>query len=287
MTVARIVVVTHTAQPSGAELDLLRLVQHTRRTDFLVVLGEDGPMRSALSREGAEVVVLRFGDELLSVRRADLRKPWKLVGVVPRALMAMVSLYRFLARCDRTVVVPSSLKAGVLAGPAARVAGATVVWQIHDRLTSDYLSARTAVLAQLAARWIPHAVLVRSETVRRTLELGNKPVGLVPYMAAPPIDHEYIVRPDFNRIGIVGRIDSWKGHEIFIRAFARAFPPPSPVHAVVVGGGLFGNEQLERELRALAQALGVDERVEWRGHRRDVWLEYDRLDAVVHAVNDP
>jgi glycosyltransferase involved in cell wall biosynthesis len=86
--------------------------------------------------------------------------------------------------------------------------------------------------------------------------------------------------------GIVGRIAPWKGQDLFVRAFAAAFPTGAE-RAVIVGAQLFGEERCERELRALITRLGLAERVELRGFREDVWSELARIDVLVHASTIP
>jgi glycosyltransferase involved in cell wall biosynthesis len=88
------------------------------------------------------------------------------------------------------------------------------------------------------------------------------------------------------RFGIVGRLAPWKGQHVFLAAFARAFPTGDH-RAVVVGGALFHDQGYEAELRALAATLGLDTRVELRGHCDDVGAELARLDVFVHASVTP
>ena len=67
----------------------------------------------------------------------------------------------------------------------------------------------------------------------------------------------------------MGRIAPWKGQDLFLRAFARAFPDGRE-RAVVIGDALFGEEAQARRLRSLAAELGIADRVEFRGHDGDV-----------------
>jgi glycosyltransferase involved in cell wall biosynthesis len=50
---------------------------------------------------------------------------------------------------------------------------------------------------------------------------------------------------------------------------------------------MFGEEDYERELPALAARLGLAERVEFRGFRQDVWRELASFDVLVHASLTP
>ncbi len=82
--------------------------------------------------------------------------------------------------------------------------------------------------------------------------------------------------------GMLGRIAPWKGQDLFLRAFAAAFPAGGE-RAVLVGKPMFGEESYERELHALVAQLGIAERVEFRGFREDVWRELASFDVLVHA----
>ena len=86
--------------------------------------------------------------------------------------------------------------------------------------------------------------------------------------------------------GMLGRIAPWKGQDLFLRAFAEAFPGGTE-RAVIVGTAMFGEEDYERELPALAAELGLDVRVEFRGFREDIWRELAALDVLVHASLTP
>ena len=82
--------------------------------------------------------------------------------------------------------------------------------------------------------------------------------------------------------GMLGRIAPWKGQDLFLRAFARAFPGGEE-RAVLVGTPMFGEEAYERELHGLAASLGLAGRVEFRGFREDIWHELAAFDVLVHA----
>jgi glycosyltransferase involved in cell wall biosynthesis len=92
--------------------------------------------------------------------------------------------------------------------------------------------------------------------------------------------------PAAMTFGIVGRIAPWKGQDLFVRAFAAAFPAGAE-RAVIVGAPLFGEEACERELHRLIAHTGLAERVEVRGFREDVWSELARIDVLVHASTIP
>ncbi len=102
-----------------------------------------------------------------------------------------------------------------------------------------------------------------------------------PYPRAP--ESPVATTTTTTTFGIVGRIAPWKGQDLFVRAFAAAFPDNTGERAVVVGAPLFGEEACELRLRELIAHLGLTERVLLRGFREDVWSELARIDVLVHA----
>ena len=87
-------------------------------------------------------------------------------------------------------------------------------------------------------------------------------------------------------VGMVARLQRWKGIEVFIDAAARCQTHPSPLF-VVVGG----EHPLEAGVLAAAEArvarLGVGERVRFVGFQSDVPMWMQACDVIVHASITP
>ena len=81
-----------------------------------------------------------------------------------------------------------------------------------------------------------------------------------------------------------GRLTRWKGHENVLRAFANL---ESGQCVLVIVGHAQGREAYVRELKGLAQSLGVDAFVRFVPHSPDMPLLYAASHAVVHAATDP
>lgn len=94
------------------------------------------------------------------------------------------------------------------------------------------------------------------------------------------------VKDDLRTVGMVARLDTWKGQDLLIRAFARAFPD-SDTRLLLAGAADFGREEYEDELRRLADQLGVGPRVEFLGHVEDVPALIRSLDVCVQASTRP
>ncbi|HSH62150.1 MAG TPA: glycosyltransferase family 4 protein [Acidimicrobiales bacterium] len=88
-------------------------------------------------------------------------------------------------------------------------------------------------------------------------------------------------------IGIVGRLQPWKGQEVFLRAAARVARSHETVQFAVIGGAILGSEgDYPDRLRKLAVDLGIEGRVTFAGHQDPVYPWIDALDVVVNASFD-
>jgi glycosyltransferase involved in cell wall biosynthesis len=280
----RVVYLGHTARLSGAEIGTLRLIQAAERVQATVLLAEDGPLVGAMRDAGATVEVLPLAERARGVHRAEVR-----VGLSQAAGAFDVACYvgvlrRRIRALQPDVVHTISLKAAIYGSIAARLAGAPCLCHVQDRIAPDYLPARAVGPVRLILSTVPSALVVPS---RATLEAagGRFRRGLrtaVIPLPTPIPARAFEVRDRVERVGIVGRLTHWKGQHVFLEAFARAFPEPH-VRAVLIGSALFGEDAYERDLRAQARALGIEDRVEFAGFVHDVQAELQQLDILVHA----
>jgi glycosyltransferase involved in cell wall biosynthesis len=276
----RVVYVDHVARMSGAEIALARLLPALENVEPHVVLAEDGPLAARLLRAGVSVEVLPAPPSVRDVRRdrvAPGRLPIRSAGA---SAIYTARLARRLRALRPDLVHTWSLKAALYGTAAARLARLPVVVHLHDRLAEDYLPGPAAGLVRTVVKRLPVAVVATSEATRRTL--GD--AASAAFVVHPPVEIDprpRVASGDF-RVGLVGRIARWKGQDVFLRAFAAAFPSGG-ARATLVGAPLFGEESYERELRSLCSELGLDGRVELVGFREDVAAELARLDVLVHA----
>lgn len=279
----RVVYVDHTAQLSGGELALLRLLPALRGVQAHVVLAENGPLVDRLLREGLSVEVLEMERSARQLSRRQVRP----IALPTRALLGSTTYVARLAlrlrRLKPDVVHTNSLKAAVYGGLAARIAGVPCIWHIRDRISSDYLPGGAARMIRFMARALPCEVIANSSTTLSTLRLPASRGRVIP----SPLHSPRVVRVRSNsetlRVGMVGRIASWKGQDVFLSAFARAFPRGLE-QAVIVGSALFPDDQeFAARLFRLAHELGIGPRVEFVGFTEDVAAELSRLHILVHA----
>jgi glycosyltransferase involved in cell wall biosynthesis len=86
---------------------------------------------------------------------------------------------------------------------------------------------------------------------------------------------------------VAGRISDWKGQELLVRALARGELAGNGAVALIAGDAWPGQEHHVQQLSALAQSLGVAERVRMLGFADDVGSLYAAADAVVVPSTRP
>jgi glycosyltransferase involved in cell wall biosynthesis len=286
----RILFVDHCAQLSGAEISMLRLLRSFSDVDAHVVLFEDGPLAVRLGSSAITSEILVLPERTRALRRSrtnTLPSP----RVLFDAGAQVFKLVRRIRAVRPDVVHANSLKACLIAGVAARLTRVPCIWHVHDRIEPDYLPRRAVALVRFLARRLPTAVVANSHATLASLRLApeHRPAGVVVsgsvpsefFAAASPPTPERVPRAAMV-VGMVGRLTPWKGQDVFLEAFARAFPD-GDVRARVIGDALFDEENYAASLLARARTLRIADRVEFRGFCHDVPAELAALDVLVHA----
>jgi len=290
----RVLYLDHTAQLSGGELALARLLGALDRTrvEPVVVLAEDGPLRELLRRQSIDTHVIPLDEKLRNVRKDSLGVAG-FAGQV-RSLGRIWRYARQLSRFAREqradLIYSNSLKSDFYGALAARMSGLPIIWHVRDRIEHGYLPLAAVWLVRLLARHLPICVVANSASTLQALRLGSAKHTAV---IASGLTREHIERcaaprraNPVPRIGIVGRVAPWKGQDVFLEAAALLVRTGADARFLIVGSAMFGEETFERGLRQLAASLGIAGQVEFLGFS-DVPAILRSLDVLVHASRIP
>jgi len=273
----RVLFVQGAAERGGAERVLLTLARNLPDHGWTPVVAflADGPFVAEVQAAGIETIAL--------AARARVRQPWRARAVVHDITSAV-------ARSGATVVHANGEKMGVFSSWAARSAQVPCVVWLHDAPVRS--ASGTAVQAVLragpTANFVTCSEWVAREFRRRWhVEARAIPNGIdFDAQATPPAP----VRDELGWpatapvITHVGRLQQWKGADVFLRAAAQVAPNHPGARFLVVGGALYGWEtRYAASLPALARALGIDDRVHFTGHRPDALALMAASDIVVHS----
>ena len=277
--------VQSTTEVGGAESVLLNLFSSSaelRRRSVIASLSFGaGDLPARLRALGAEVVELP---------RARLREP---LGIA-RTLVALRALIR--SRGVR-VVVGNGAHPQIFGGAAARLGGARSVFivnMIHAvpllaNDARDALAIRSPCDLMLPVSRASQATLERLRPdVESRLLYNGTPLREVSEADARAARAELGADEGDLLVGVFGRLQRWKGQDIFVEAAGRVASQRPRIRFVVVGGSVFGLEpEFADGLRTRARALGLADRMAFTGFRTDVARLMAACDVVCHTSRVP
>jgi glycosyltransferase involved in cell wall biosynthesis len=281
--VMRVDFISHSGADSGAEQSIVSLIAHWPLVlpRPALLLGQEGAIQERARSSGVETVVVPLRHEIATRRRRDLG-PLSVVTSVFGLARHSGRVRRVMEERSTDVLVAISMKSLVSGWLATRRSGRTIVWDLHDRVDRRYLPWFLVPLLRYVVPRMVDGVVVNSRSTRNTISVGRTPV----IVATPPIELDprpFLPPGDtIRKVVMVGRLAPWKGQDLFIRAFARAFAGTA-TEAYIVGGALFGEDAYEQELRDEAVRLGVADRVHFVGHVKDPWAWLVDADVLAHC----
>jgi glycosyltransferase involved in cell wall biosynthesis len=262
-----------TSEIGGADVSLLHLVAglDAARYRRIVLLPAAGPLVAELEGTGAEVRLVPALKKL--TRRRGRWYLAKYLANYPRAVAAVAAL----VRREQVDLVHTNTLHCLYGFAAARITRRPHVWHVREIVWQSAALRRLEVaLARRFARRlvVPSravAEMFRDGAGRLPPQLVTIPNGVDPTVFHPGRDGTRVraslgVGADEALVGLVCRLDPWKGVETFLDAAARC-QPSGRTRFVVVGGPIEGHERYPRELEARARALGLDGRLRFTGWR--------------------
>ncbi len=307
----RIVFLSPVGVIGGAERVLLgtaaALAGHERAAELHAVLGSDGALAEKLRSRGIAVHVLPLPARLESLgdtqatldpEHSRSRLWFRLALAAPDAFDYAHKLRRLLHQLQPDLIHSNGLKMHLLSA-LSRPRDAVLLWHMHD-----FPSFRPAMVRLL--RWMRcrcNGIVAVSDAVAREVQttIPNLPVHVI--RNAVDLDEFTPLGPvaDLDalaglppapvgslRVGLVATYARWKGHDVFLQAAARIRHPHCRFY--VIGGPIYrtaGSQFSRPELEALANSLGIRERLGFVDFQPDPAPVYRALDVVVHASRRP
>ncbi|CCE11267.1 putative glycosyltransferase, group 1 [Bradyrhizobium sp. STM 3843] len=287
MSNERVLFVDHTGQIGGAELILLDVV--TSRHNASAFLFETGPLSAALAARGLKLITSQHGSGLSRFRRDS-----SVLSALPLAgrLAAIVVEIARAAR-EHDFVYANSQKAFVLAAIANVLVRRPLIWHLHDIISSAHFGAAQRRMQVLLANMCAMKVIVPSEAAAAAFVDAGGRRGLVEVVPnGIDLQSERTLRSELRQrfglpagplVGVFSRLAPWKGQHVLLEALARL----PDVGCIIVGDALFGEQDYAARLRAMADELGLVDRVHFLGHRSDVPSLMQAVDVMVHPSIDP
>jgi glycosyltransferase involved in cell wall biosynthesis len=274
--------VQSTTEIGGAESALLNLFASSaelRQRSVVVTLGfGSGDLPTRLRAVGAEVVELA---------PARLRSPLRLMA-------CLLSLRRLVRTYGVRVIVGNGAHPQIFGGWAARISGVKSVFLVN-MIHAVPLGANDP-RDVMAIRGPCDLMLAISKASQRTLErlrpgvetrllYWGTPQTAVADAELPAARAELGADAGNVLVGVFGRLQHWKGQDVFVDAAAKVARQRPETRFAVVGGSVFGLEpEFAERLKAAARQLGISDRIVFTGFRTDVARLMAACDIVCHTT---
>jgi glycosyltransferase involved in cell wall biosynthesis len=300
----------------GAEMSLLSLMAGIRQAApeirMHLIAGEDGPLLERVRRLGIEAQVVGLG-QLRTIGDSELSSPGaanfvKKLATTSRAILAAPRIVAYcrhlraaIAQARPDVVHSNSMKMHLM-GAVSTPRAISVIWQIHDYISSRPLM---KMLLKLTVKRCNTLVGVSQSVcadLQTSLKCRTARMSCVYNSVDPDAFSSEGVRADLDRlaglepapsgtikVGLVGTFARWKGHEVFLSALA-AVPRHIPVRGYIVGAPVYsteGSQYSVDELKTLCSDLRIANRVGFTGYCDRPAEVMRALDIVVHASVAP
>lgn len=264
---------------SGLEhvaIDVMDGLQNRGHDVFCIVNAwNDGDFTHRLRRIGIEYASVSLGMVSMSLRPKHI---WWTVNALAHLPKAWMDFRRLQSKVDPDCTIFYNLHPLLWLYPFTNKE--SLIYHVHDlpevtrkqRQIFKYVNQSTA------------SVLAASENIKSRLhELGVDPAKVEVLYHGIHLDSLDNVSSHGGsrspvRIGIVGQIGPWKGHEDLVRA-ADILKSRGLSFEILVYGR--GDDDYVETLKQLARQLGVDDRIRWKGHEKEQAKIYDSIDICV------
>lgn len=284
------------AELYGSDRVLLALVEWLAchgQVHPIVVLPCEGPLIAEFHRIGVEVHVRT----LAKVQRSAFT-PLGLVRFVRQVVSSVAELDSVVA--GRPIAAVHSNTIAVVSGAVwSRMRGVRHVWHVHEIILRPRPVAKA--LAWLASA-LSDKVACISEMVRQNLvdqypriagQAVVVPNGMVmPDRGIEPARSQWRSAQGLEAnvvVGLVGRINAWKGQGVLVKAAQRivAAHPATPLRFVIIGSPPPGQEEFREQLLKQICDAGLQSHLRVLDFTPDVWPVWCGMDIAVVPSTDP
>ena len=232
-----------------------------------VFLSEPGPLSEALSTKSINVHFLRLG-----ILRRKYLHPVGILNRIYFLVRAVLILKKFIL--DEQMDLVYNNTAGVVSGLfAANLTGRPHLWHIHEiivqprsfaRLTANWMKTRSDLNVFVSDATMDHWTTLDPQIVHlnKGIRIYN---GILPAAENEPIkakqaalDHFKLkFTDDISIIGMIGRINPWKGQTYFVEIARALTGKTKSVHFVMAGDPFPGYEYIREEIGKKIKSYGL------------------------------
>lgn len=268
----------------GASKIFLESVRALKHAGFgvLVVLSEDGPLVEELKKLNAEVHIHKLG-----ILRRKYFNPSGLLNRFKTILRAKAFLEKLMSE-ERITHIYSNTSAVLVGAFLIRKKDVRHIWHLHEILLSPgwFVWVMGKIINRNADKVVVVSLAVwdnwKGKVEESKLVLVHNGIDYQPYLKTKTDVRNEI--PNIGQkilIGMIGRINPWKGQGYFLDIARLLVSQHDNVHFVIVGDAYPGTEHLVDEMKEKIQKTGLQDQVSYLGFRKDIPEILKALDIFV------
>ncbi|MFC4210400.1 glycosyltransferase family 4 protein [Pedobacter lithocola] len=246
------------------------------------VISDEGPLISELRDQQIEVIVLKLG-----ILR---RKYFNLSGLINRYSAFTAAKQKLVDIINQKKIgTVYSNTAGVLVGAfAAKKCNIKHIWHIHEiiekpalfsliigKVINNYSDKVLVVSEEVKKHWSKHIDANKILTIHNGLDYSEYSI------VQSSIRKELNIQPHEILIGMVGRVNAWKGQKYFVELATILTKQFNNVKFLMAGDAYPGYEFLQAELNNIIANSGLKHKVLNLGFRNDIPNILNGLDIFV------
>ncbi|GAA1059050.1 glycosyltransferase family 4 protein [Agromyces bracchium] len=279
----RVLHLDHTDAAGGAELALVRMLQ--ARPDWTAIL-QTPPLASGPSVwDAMPPGVPRRAVGVRQPAGASSGGPLALLGFAARLAVQAIAVRTSAAFRTADLVDANTARAAAYGALVARLSRTPFVVHLRDLVEPEALGGAGHALMTRVVLPRADGVLANSGATLASARPYLRPDAIaevVPSASGLTVGAALRLSADepLRTVGMLARIDPWKGQAELLEAFARAFAGRD-IRLQFAGGAPFGHEAYLESLRSRADELGIGAQVDLLGHVDDVPRLLDSWDVAV------
>lgn len=285
------------AELYGADKILLEILNNIDKNVFepIVLLPNDGILKEELEKIGIEVHILKY-----PILRRKYFTPRGIIKYTFEYFKYGSQISKFVSQ--RNIDLLHVNTTAVLEGAYVKIRNKIpVVWHVHEIIISPTIIFK---FISLMIRWFSDKVITVSAATKNRLvesKLVNPNEINVIYngisttniisenknMDARKVKQHLKIPENAMIVGMIGRVNAWKGQDDFLKAMEIILAKNSNFHAILVGSVFSGEEFRMEKLKSIVQSSTFNSRIHLVEFTKDVASFYATFDIFVLPSINP
>lgn len=283
------------AEMYGADKILLELVSGLDKTKFkpIVILPTDGILREKLEEANISVHVISY-----PILRRKYFNPKGIVDYISNYKNKSDDIIRFLRQNNIKVDFIHVNTLAVLEGiRLKKKLNVPLYWHIHEIITHPKVI--NNFLCWCVNRYADRAIVVSGPVKQHLVNSGvnSKKIkvihnGIDSSIFSPNVQSDYLYK-EWNipqnaiKVGMIGRVNNWKGQEDFLDALAPLLNRFDNLYLFVIGSAFEGQEWRIKKLKEKINSLSHNDRIIFSEFRKDNYAVEHFFDILILPSTSP